>query len=224
MNSIRNSEIGSADEKQAAMNRINEIVLETIRDINNAHTLQQVEAALNNGIARISAVQIVTSDRAKQSSSTGNESNSHLTIGYGTANHPFNSSTIGHKKKLDEDDDIDPLHMRHFSNNFGNVIKNAIGVVGIYGLLASFWFFIAKRRRKEDEEDVGKREFVEDDEVDESDISDFEDTDKLDAISDEGQDDKSSREEEEKALDAKHKGKTPLKGPLRRKRAYVETE
>ncbi|EWY25476.1 extracellular matrix-binding protein ebh [Staphylococcus aureus M64056] len=154
MNSIRNSEIGSADEKQAAMNRINEIVLETIRDINNAHTLQQVEAALNNGIARISAVQIVTSDRAKQSSSTGNESNSHLTIGYGTANHPFNSSTIGHKKKLDEDDDIDPLHMRHFSNNFGNVIKNAIGVVGISGLLASFWFFIAKRRRKEDEEDV----------------------------------------------------------------------
>lgn len=140
-------------EKQAAMNRINEIVLETIRDINNAHTLQQVEAALNNGIARISAVQIVTSDRAKQSSSTGNESNSHLTIGYGTANHPFNSSTIGHKKKLDEDDDIDPLHMRHFSNNFGNVIKNAIGVVGISGLLASFWFFIAKRRRKEDEEE-----------------------------------------------------------------------
>lgn len=154
MNSIRNSEIGSADEKQAAMNRINEIVLETIRDINNAHTLQQVEAALNNGIARISAVQIVTSDRAKQSLSNGNESNSHLTIGYGTANHPFNSSTIGHKKKLDEDDDIDPLHMRHFSNNFGNVIKNAIGVVGISGLLASFWFFIAKRRRKEDEEDV----------------------------------------------------------------------
>ena len=135
------------------MNQINEIVLETIRDINNAHTLQQVEAALKNGIARISAVQIVTSDRAKQSSSTGNESNSHLTIGYGTANHPFNSSTIGHKKKLDEDDDIDPLHMRHFSNNFGNVIKNAIGVVGISGLLASFWFFIAKRRRKEDEEE-----------------------------------------------------------------------
>ncbi|MFS7825138.1 DUF1542 domain-containing protein, partial [Staphylococcus aureus] len=79
INSIRNSEIGTTDEKQAAMNQINEIVLETIRDINNAHTLQQVEAALNNGIARISAVQIVTSDRAKQSSSTGNESNSHLT-------------------------------------------------------------------------------------------------------------------------------------------------
>ncbi|EHM80317.1 hypothetical protein SA21194_1451 [Staphylococcus aureus subsp. aureus 21194] len=135
------------------MNRINEIVLETIRDINNAHTPQQVEAALNNGIARILAVQIVTSDHSKHSSNSDGQSNSHISIGYGTVNHPYNSTTSGHKKKLDQDDEIDPLHMRHFGDRIGNVIKNALGVVGISGLLASFWFFIAKRRRKEDEEE-----------------------------------------------------------------------
>ncbi|HDI0971491.1 TPA: GA module-containing protein, partial [Staphylococcus aureus] len=150
---IRNSTIGTAEERQAAMNRINEIVLETIKDINNAQTPQQVEAALNNGIARILAVQIVTSDHSKHSSNSDGQSNSHLHVGYGTVNHPFNSSPIGHKKKLDQDDEIDPLHMRHFGDRIGNVIKNALGVVGISGLLASFWFFIAKRRHKEDEEE-----------------------------------------------------------------------
>ena len=80
------------------MNRINEIVLETIRDINNAHTPQQVEAALNNGIARILAVQIVTSDHSKHSSNSDGQSNSHISIGYGTVNHPYNSTTSGHKK------------------------------------------------------------------------------------------------------------------------------
>lgn len=150
---IRNSTIGTAEEKQNAITRINEIVLDTIRDINNARTPQQVEAALNNGISRILAVQIGTSDRGKPTLSADGETNSHLRVGYGTVNNPFSRSTIGHKKKHDEDDEIDPLHMHHFSNNFGNVIKNALGVVGISGLLASFWFFIAKRRRKDEEEE-----------------------------------------------------------------------
>lgn len=152
---IRDSAIGSADEKQNAINRINAIVLETIRNINNARSTQQVEDALNRGIASILAVQIVTSEHNKQSTNSDTHVNGNLRIGYGNSitNHPFNNSSTGHKTKRDEDDEIDPLHMRHLGNNFGNIIKNAIGVVGISGLLASFWLFIAKRRRKEDEEE-----------------------------------------------------------------------
>ncbi len=46
------------------MNQINEIVLETIRDINNAHTLQQVEAALQMVLLQLQHTNL-TSDRAK---------------------------------------------------------------------------------------------------------------------------------------------------------------
>ncbi|WP_047560700.1 DUF1542 domain-containing protein, partial [Staphylococcus schweitzeri] len=153
LDSIRNSTIGTADEKQIAINHIKEIVLDTIRNINSAHSTQEVEDALNKGIARILAVQIIPIENSTQPRNIVIHESGNSRVGYGTTNHPYNNSTNGRKKKHEEDDDIDPLHMRHFGNNFSNVLKGALGVVGISGLLASFWFFIAKRRRKEDDEE-----------------------------------------------------------------------
>uniref|UniRef100_A0A8D0GWB8 Protein MAK16 homolog n=1 Tax=Sphenodon punctatus TaxID=8508 RepID=A0A8D0GWB8_SPHPU len=73
-----------------------------------------------------------------------------------------------------------------------------------------------EKKEEEEDEESGQREFVE---VDESDLSDFEDMDKLATSSEE---DRSSSEEEERAPCSK--GKAPLKGPARRKRAHVEIE
>ncbi|XP_061328536.1 protein MAK16 homolog [Pezoporus flaviventris] len=73
--------------------------------------------------------------------------------------------------------------------------------------------------REEDEEVMmDKREFVE---GDDSDLSDFEDMDKLETSSEEEQE---VEQEVKKGSHSKSKGKTPLKGPARRKRPYIEIE
>lgn len=92
----------------------------------------------------------------------------------------------------------------------------------------------SESEEEEEDKDAGQKEFVEDHEIEESDISDFEDMDKMDSNSEEetSAEEEASEPEKETEMEGeavsssgqKSKGKTPLKGPIRRKRAYVEIE
>ncbi|KAG7219753.1 hypothetical protein INR49_018846 [Caranx melampygus] len=81
-------------------------------------------------------------------------------------------------------------------------------------------------------QDVGKREFVAEEEVEESDLSDFEDMNKLRTSSDEEEEGEESSEEEEEEEEmevetkaSRSKGKSPANGSVaKKKRAYVEIE
>ncbi|XP_061528644.1 protein MAK16 homolog [Phycodurus eques] len=83
-----------------------------------------------------------------------------------------------------------------------------------------------------DDEEVGKREFVADDEVDECDLNDFEDMNNLRTSSDEEDPEQSDEEmltdDEEvtkKRKKSRDKGKSPANGSVgHKKRAYVEIE
>ncbi|XP_051964908.1 protein MAK16 homolog [Xyrauchen texanus] len=75
---------------------------------------------------------------------------------------------------------------------------------------------------EDDEEESGQREYVADEEFEESDLSDFEEMENLKGSGDEEVE--SSEEETEEEMEVESKGKAPLKGPIRKKRAYVEIE
>ncbi|WP_415918579.1 DUF1542 domain-containing protein [Staphylococcus warneri] len=163
---IRNSRIGTLSQRQDALNRIAQIVNDTIININNATTSQAISDALNDGIARILAVQI-NDNHSNDSTNIANALRNALSsidttsISNNIVNTLNNSSledlkdSIGKAKpKTDDEEDNDNFKHHKNSNGFVDLIKNTLGFVGISSLLAGFWFILAKRRKKEEEEET----------------------------------------------------------------------
>ncbi|WP_422635971.1 DUF1542 domain-containing protein [Staphylococcus pasteuri] len=164
---IRNSRFGTASQKQDALNRINSIVNDTIRRIKNAHTPQEVDDALRDGINRILAVQINTNigRNRNQFNNTlnrpfdltrvvrANQTNATTIFGNGSKE-KLNGSVPSDKSKQSKDKNNNHQNTHSVTDSIANVLKKTLGFVGISGLLASFWFVMAKRRRKEEEDEM----------------------------------------------------------------------
>lgn len=165
--SILNSPFGTRSQKQDALNRIYGILNDTIRNIYNAQSQQVVNQVLNDGIARILSVEITgwNSNIPPQSTLT-HPSVYDLSRALNTNQFKtFNSSsenameslkdliTNEHAKKDSEEPNDNFKHHKN-SNGFVDLLKNTLGFVGISGLLAGFWFILAKRRKKDEEDET----------------------------------------------------------------------
>ncbi|MGC9615947.1 DUF1542 domain-containing protein [Staphylococcus pasteuri] len=133
---IRNSRFGTASQKQDALNRINSIVNDTIRRIKNAHTPQEVDDALRDGINRILAVQINTNigRNRNQFNNTlnrpfdltrvvrANQTNATTIFGNGSKE-KLNGSVPSDKSKQSKDKNNNHQNTHSVTDSIANVLK-----------------------------------------------------------------------------------------------------
>lgn len=165
--SIQNSPFGTRSQKQDALNKIYDILNNTIRNIDNAQSHQAVDQALNEGIARILSVEIVGWNSNNPTQSTHTRPNlsdltSALNINQletfmgtnGNATDSLKDLVTNEHAKKDTDEPNDDFKHHKNSNGFVDLLKNTLGFVGISSLLAGFWFILAKRRKKKEEDET----------------------------------------------------------------------
>ena len=165
--SIQNSPFGTRSQKQDALNKIYDILNNTIRNIDNAQSHQAVDQALNEGIPRILSVEIVGWNSNNPTQSTHTRPNlsdltSALNINQletfmgtnGNATDSLKDLVTNEHAKKDTDEPNDDFKHHKNSNGFVDLLKNTLGFVGISSLLAGFWFILAKRRKKEEEDET----------------------------------------------------------------------
>ena len=164
---ILNNQSASYLIKKWALDRIKQIQLETMNSIRDAHTVQDVNKALLQGIEQIMKVNVnITNQSFKDSLHNFNDLQSkfdarlrekdvanHIVqtetfkeVLKGTGVEPGKNNKETQQPKLHKNDN-DSL-FKHLVDNFGKTV----GVITLTGLLSSFWLVLAKRRKKEEEE------------------------------------------------------------------------